>query len=547
MRPQPTLFQLAAATLRRFTNAWRVPYPWGGSYYAGNRRIPGSYCVTPYTAMSYSVVWACQRVIAETLAMLPWRVYELRPDDTMVYRSDNAANYLLQRRPNPDTPAMIFREHVVMQMLAWGNAYAQIEWNNAHQPIALWQIPSGRVRVDRDDVGNLIYIVCADALNPEMVIKAENMLHWRNVGFDGLMGMSTISLASQTISYGKEMELFGARAMQNAPFLGGWLETPDRMNEEQAKRFKASWREKYMGWLNAGETPILEGGLKFTQAQLPLADAQFLESRVFQAQEICRWYRVPQHKVGLLEEASYANIEPLEIDFVNETCLPMATRLQQELDYKLFEGAVKTSKFFTRHDLTPVLKGALKDRFEAYSVALRYGWYSINDVLQAEGMNKIDGGDLRTVQLNTVPLSQFESLAEVKLQQARADVEYRETQTEQLEAGISAADAADDGSADGSADSVDGDGSDDGQNEFEPTQAANPPGDELKQATQAAKRLRILEMGRGQLRTDRALVPQPNDLGVDNHGNHNASPPARRSPAPDGHDRNPLPVRSYRR
>lgn len=520
---RPSLGVLLAATIGRFFNQWRErPNNYAGYYH--ERRLKGSYPVTPETALGYSVVFACMRVISETLAMLPWRVYERQADGTTIYRPDNPVNYLLTRRPNPDMTAMSFREHVGMQMSAWGNAYCEIQWNNAHQPIALWQIPSWRVRIDRDDNGNLIYVVSGDGTNTSRTLTADNVLHFRNVGFDGVLGVSTIALAAQTISYGMELQQFGARAFQNAPFLGGWLEYPMKLDEGQADRLKQSWRQKYMGWLNAGEVPILESGMKLNQLQLPLADAQFLESRVFTAQEICRWFRVPQHKVGLLEEASYSNIEALGIDCYNETFLPMTCRLEQELDYKLFEGNIRTSKFFSKHSLLPILKGDLKTRYEAYSVGVRYGWLSINDVLQMEDMNEVANGDLRTVQLNTVPLDEFEPLARVKLQQAEADLEYRQVQTEKLdETGVAPPDA-----NAGGGNTAANNGGDNGQNLFEPTQAENPPDDEMKTATQAAfRRARLLQMERERIAAVRAPLPRPDSLGVQSNGVHHVNPPAR--------------------
>jgi HK97 family phage portal protein len=509
---QPTLRQLAAATVARLwprlAAQYRLmPYP----SYAGYplRHVPGAYPVTPHSAQTYSAVFACMRAIAETLAMLPWTVFE-SDGETSSARPDVPVQYLLSKRPNPDVPAQVFREAIVMQMLAWGNAYAEIQWGNNGYPYALWQVPSWRVYVERDGAANLVYRVAGDAAGAaDRLIPAVNMLHWRNIGSDGLLGLSTIELAASTISYGKEMELFGTVAFKNAPFLSGWLEYPGRLPDQQTSdNLKKSWREKYMGWLKAGETPILENGMKYNQLQLPLKDAQFLESRVFTAQEMCRWFRVPQHKIGLLEESSYANIEALEIDFFNETLLPMTIRLQQEFDYKIFEGNIRTSKFYTRHSLTPILKGNMQTRYNAYSIGMRYGLLSINDARQMEDLDKVPDGDLRTVQLNTVPLEQFAQLAQVKLEQAEADLAYRQAQTEVLEeTGVAPPDAASAGGNGGG-----------GAHLFEPSQAAAPPDDESLAATepQALRRLQLLAMRRRSRETP-ARVPYP--FGLEPQGN----------------------------
>jgi HK97 family phage portal protein len=504
----PVLALLARAV--RFLNQYQPDPRQTAGGWLPPRRVPGSYPVTPDTALTYSAVFACMRVIAETLAMLEWEVFERLPDGASRQRSDVRVWYLLNRRPNDDMPAMNFREAVVMQMLAWGNAFAEITWGNDGYPYQLWLIPSQQVEVQRDARGNLQYNVRGNVGEADRTIPADNMLHWRNIGTNGLLGLSTVAQASQTISFGKELEVFGSVGFQNAPFLSGWMEYPGKLpDKEHSDAIKRSWRERYMGWRNAGEVPILESGMKYNQLQLPLRDAQFLESRQFQAQEICRWFRVPQHKIGILEEASYANIEALEIDCFNETFLPATIRLQQEVDYKLFEGSVRTSKFFTRHSLTPILKGDLKTRYEAYSIGLRYGFLSINDVRQMEELDNVTNGELRTVQLNTVPLDEFEPLARVKLEQAEADLAYREAQTEAL---VTRGEQTPDATSGG------GGGSD----LFTPEQATAPATDDVKAGTQAYRRLQLLQMGRQQLELLPARVKsQFPTTGTNGHdGNH---------------------------
>lgn len=485
---------------RRFLNQYRnQPNP----FWIRPRPVPGSTFVTPVSALTYSAVFACMRVIAETLAMLQWQVIERRSDGTSYNRPDHPVAYLLNVRPNSDVSAMVFREQIVMQMLSWGNAYAEIQLGNGGYPVALWQIPSERVYVRRDESsGELLYDVTSDR-GGYRTLRADQILHWRNVGVDGVMGLSTVALAANTISFGMEMDAFGAHYYQNAPFLSGWMEFPGKLPDRQrTDAMSKSFREKYAGWGKAGEIAILEGGMQFKQLSMPMRDAEFLSSRTFQLQEVCRWFRVPQHKIGVLEEASYSNIEALEIDCFNETFLPTCTRLEQEIDYKVLSGAVRASKFSSKHVLTPILKGDLKTRAEAYAVGLRYGWWSINEVRQMEDLNVIPGGDLRTVQLNTVPLEQFAALADVKLEQAKLDAAYREQQIEQLElandAGEQAMNEPDPADA---PDAVNGEPSDaGGAQPFEPSQAAGGAEDDTRAATQvnrlAEHRATLLEISR---------------------------------------------------
>ena len=472
-------------------------------YWIRPPRVPGSTFVTPVTALTYSAVFACMRVIAETLAMLQWQIIERRADGTSYNRPDHPVAYLLNVRPNGDVPAMIFREQIVMQMLSWGNAYAEIQYGNGGYPVALWQIPSDRVLVRRDEsTQELRYDVMGDVGADYKTLRADQILHWRNVGVDGVMGLSTVALAANTISFGMEMDSFGAHYYQNAPFLSGWMEYPGKLPDRaRTDAMSKSFKDRYAGWGKAGEIAILEQGMQFKQLSMPMRDAEFLSSRTFQLQEVCRWFRVPQHKIGVLEEASYANIEALEIDCFNETFLPTCTRLEQEIDYKLLAGAVRASKFSSKHSLTPILKGDLKTRSEAYAVGLRYGWWSINDVRQMEDLNVIPGGDLRTVQLNTVPLQQFQDLADVKLEQAELDAEYRQEQIKQLELANEAGEQALTEPADEPAPAIPPDDSNaGGAQEFEPSQAGDAADDDTRAATQALnraeQRAKLLEISR---------------------------------------------------
>jgi len=401
-----------------------------------------------------------------------------------------------------------------MQMLAWGNSYAEIVLGNGGYPVALWQIPSERVFVDRDQNGNLQYNVNSDY--GFKTLRADQILHFRNVGTDGVMGLSTVGLASNTISFGLEMNNFGANYYQNAPFLSGWIEYPGKLpDKERAKRLRQSWKENYSGWGKAGDIAILESGMQFKQLSMPMRDAEFLGSRTFQLQEICRWFRVPQHKIGILQEASYANIEALEIDCFNETYLPTCTRLEQEVDFKLLSGLVRASKFISKHSLTPILKGDLKTRSEAYAVGLRYGWWSINDIRQLEDLNTIPEGDLRTVQLNTVPLAQFQQMADVKLKQAELDAQYREEQIEQLQIANDQAEqiepAPDLPAVEPPADDS-GNGAG-GSQPFEGSQSEAPPEDDTRAAVQVARaerRAKLLKIASRRDGTDPSGAITPN-------------------------------------
>jgi HK97 family phage portal protein len=393
--------------------------------------------VTERKAMTLSAVYACVRILAESLASLPLVTYERLARGK--HRAINHPVYqLLHNRPNPEMTPFQFIETMQGHVALTGNAFAEIEWNGRNQPINLWPITPDRVRVERVG-GEKRYIVSLPTGTP-VALARENVLHIPGFGYDGLIGYSPIGLMKQTVSVGMAAEEYGARFYGNGSKPGGVLTTgPGQKLSPQAKeQLKKSWEQMQGGLSNAHRVALLEEGMTWKQITINPDDAQFLETRNFQVTEICRMFRVPPHMVAQLDKATFSNIEQQSIDFVTNTLRPWAVRWEQAVSYDLFSNFAG-NQFFAEFVMDALLRGDTTARYAAYNIGRNGGWLSANDIREMENLNPLPGdeGDLYLVPLNMVPADQV----------ARAD-EAGETPADEADEDDTADDA-DDTAAEG--------------------------------------------------------------------------------------------------
>ncbi len=366
--------------------------------------------VTPETALNYSAVWSCVRVISETVAQLPWKTYQRTPSGKKeVAATKNDVAWLLHTQPNPETTAFRFKRQLVANALTWGNAYCEIERDTSGRPIWLWPIHPERVKVERNGSGELIYRVRSGAAD-EAIIGASDMLHFRGIGDDDAVGTSVIAKAKQSIGLGLAMEQFGSSFFGNGANMGGALKHPRTLGPEARKNLEESMKKR-AGGRNALSTLVLEEGMTYERIGVPPEDAQFLESRQFQVVEICRWFRVPPHKVADLSRATWNNIEHQSIEFVTDTIVPWTCNLEEEVNVKLF-GRQNRGVYYTKFSLGALLRGDTASRFSAYATGRQWGWLSVNDIRELEDMNRIKGGDQYLVPSNMTTPDGVEKAAE---------------------------------------------------------------------------------------------------------------------------------------
>ena len=358
--------------------------------------------VNDRTALQHTVVYACVRVLSEAIAQLPLHVYKYT-DNGKERVTKHPLYFLLHDQPNPEMTSFIFRETLMGHILIYGNAFAQIIRNGRGDVIGLYPLPPDKVKVDRDDKNRLVYIYSRyDEANPNMkvqgdiVLRAEDVLHIPGLGFDGLVGYSPIALAKNAIGISLACEEYGSAFFANGASPSGVLEHPGVIKDPE--RVRNAWQRAY-GSGNAHKTAILEEGMKYTPISIPNNEAQFLETRKFQIEEIARLYRVPLHMIGDLEHATFSNIEQQSLEFVKYTLDPWIVRWEQSLQKALL-GESEKGEYFIKFNVEGLLRGDYASRMQGYSTARQNGWMSANDIRELEDMNMIPdelGGNLYLV------------------------------------------------------------------------------------------------------------------------------------------------------
>lgn len=357
--------------------------------------------VNERTAMQTTAVYACVRILAEAVASLPLHVYEYQDDGGKKLVHDHPLYYLLHDEPNPEMTSFVFRETLMSHLLIWGNAYAQIIRDGAGRVLGLYPLLPDKMDVQRDDRGNIYYVYSRNSdENPmfkeygDIRLKAEDVFHIPGLGFDGLIGYSPIAMAKNAVGMTLACEEYGASFFANGANPGGVLEHPGVLKDPS--KVRKSWNSVYRGVNNAHKIAVLEEGMKYQQIGIPPEEAQFLETRKFQINEIARLYRIPPHMVGDLDKSSFSNIEQQSLEFVKYTLDPWVIRWEQSLQRSLLLPGEK-GKYFIKLNVDGLLRGDYQSRMNGYAVGRQNGWFSANDIREMENMNPIpdeQGGNL---------------------------------------------------------------------------------------------------------------------------------------------------------
>ena len=359
--------------------------------------------VSPSSAIQVSAVYACVRVIAETIASLPFHVYEAT-DEGSRKAMEHPLYHLIHDEPNLEMTSFIWRETMLTHLLLYGNSYCQIIRTGRSQIDSLYPLLPDHMEVDRDSKGNLTYTYTTSD-GKTVVIKPQDILHIPGLGFDGIIGYSPIALEKNAIGLGIASEEYGSKFFSNGARPSGILTHPNTVKNPKAVR--ESWNSAYGGSSNSNRVAILEEGMTFTPLSIPNNEAQFLETRKFQVDEICRIFRVPPHLVGNLEHATFSNIEHQSIDFAVHTIRPWLVRIEQSMNRALFTDQEK-GRFYVQFNIDGLMRGDYKSRMEGYAIARQNGWMSANDIRALENQNPIpkeEGGDAYLVNGNMIPIT----------------------------------------------------------------------------------------------------------------------------------------------
>jgi len=380
--------------------AWLVDW-FGGAPAATGVRVNAA------RAIQIVAVFACVRILAETIGALPLHLYRRLPTGGKEKATDHPLYWLMHDAPNQEMTSMELRETSMGHNALRGNSYAQIIFGGDGRPAEIIPLHPDRVRPERSRVSQrLAYFYNPPDASRERTFQPDEILHIRGLGGNGISGYDPITLAREAFGLSIATEEHGARFFANGSTPTGILEFPQALKDQAFKRLRESFAEKYQGLQNSHKPIILEEGGKWQSIGINHENAQFLETRKFQTTEIARMFRIPPHMIADLEKATFSNIEQQSLEFVIHTMLPWLTRHEQRYNRALLLPSER-AEFFFELNIDGLLRGDIKSRYEAFQIARQNGWLSVDEIRAMENMNPLPdgkGGDIYTMQSSFVPL-----------------------------------------------------------------------------------------------------------------------------------------------
>jgi HK97 family phage portal protein len=343
--------------------------------------------VTPESALTFSAVLACVRVLSEGLAALPLITYQ-RTGDGKQRATDHPLYSILHDSPNPEMTSFQWRETSMTHLALWGNCYSEIISDGAGRVRELWPLLPQQMEPGRDRSGALVYKY-RDPMGSTIDYTSDQIFHVPGLSMNGLVGISPIGIFREAIGLGMTLNRHGSRLFANGARAGGVLETPGQLSQPAYDRLKGSFQSEYGGVENSGKTILLEEGTKFNSLTMPNDDAQFLQSRQFQIEEVARMFNVGQPMIGALTHATFTNIEQLSLNHVIYTMTPWYVRWEQAISHKLLLPQDR-AQYFAEFLTAALLRGDTMSRYSAYSSAINAGWITRNEVRVMENMNPDD-------------------------------------------------------------------------------------------------------------------------------------------------------------
>ncbi|ECG7231840.1 phage portal protein [Salmonella enterica] len=360
--------------------------------------------VTADKAIQLSAVWACVRLLSESISTLPLKIYVRQPDGSRKAATNHPAYSVLCRRPNSEMTPSRFMLMVVASICLRGNAFIEKKFI-ANRLVSLVPLLPQNMVVKRLTTGALEYKYTENG--SERVIPVKNIMHIRGFGLDGVCGMMPMKTGRDVFGSAMAVEESAAKIFEQGLQSSGFLTAEQGLNDEQRERLR-EYMVKFTGSKNAGKIMVLEGGLKYQGVTMNPEDAQMLESRSFSIEEICRWFRVPPYMVGhTTKQSSWASsLEGMNLLFLTHTLRPLLVNIEQEIGRCLLDS---DDEVFAEFSVEGLLRADSAGRAAYYTSALQNGWMSRNDVRRLENMPPIEGGDIYTVQLNLTQLKNLES------------------------------------------------------------------------------------------------------------------------------------------
>ncbi len=362
----------------------------GGGSFAGVN-------VTPANALQLGAVYAAVRILSESVASIPIKLYKRKNGGGADVERDHPASWVVREQPNENTTSFSWRETGQGHLCTWGNAYSEIETNNKDEIIGLWGIRPDRV--EPEFVGrSLVYKIETDSA--QVRLPSRKVLHIMNLGSSGYKGISPIQLQRESLGIGKAAERYAGTFFGNRMGFNGFVRHPETLTTEGREALIDGLERVHKGPSNSWRTAVLDEGMDWVSVGIPNDDAQLLETRTFQVQEVARWFRIPPHMLAELSHATFSNIEELSREFVMYCLMPWLRRWEGELNRKLLTMAERKAGLYFEFLVDGLLRGDFKTRTEGYSSAIQNGWMSPNEARAKENLNPYPGGDIYLVQQN---------------------------------------------------------------------------------------------------------------------------------------------------
>jgi len=357
--------------------------------------------VSKSSALTFTAVWSAVRLLSESISILPINVYEREKNGDKSLAINNPSYNLVHNEPNNYMSSVTFFEKIMMDLCLSGNSFVRIVRNGGGTPEALLPLNAQDVKVKMSD-GQIFY----HNNNSNNIYDDYDVLHFKGVSQDGILGLSPITQNANAIGWGMALEDYGNKYFTNSAKLSGVLETDRALSEQAIERLKNSFSNTYNQLKNAQSTAILEEGLSFKPITISPEQSQFLASRIFSITEIARMFNIPTFMLQEHSKSSFNNIESLSQSYVTYTLMPYIRRMESEMNRKLFKTNEK-GRIFVEWNVNGLLRGNIKDRTDSYKSALINGYMTINEVRRKENMNSIVDGDEHYLPLNMTTINKI--------------------------------------------------------------------------------------------------------------------------------------------
>lgn len=351
------------------------------------------------TAMKYSAMFACNRVLSETLASMPVMEYRKLKNGEREQTSETAAYNVLHNKPNDEMAPFSFKECGMTAINIGGNSVSERLVNKKNELIGLYPYQWEKVNISRDSSGKLIYRIKNGTKTKEL--QRNQVFHIPGPSTDGIIGMTPIEYMASSILLGLSYESFGVDFFRNGANPSGAFGIPESLDDPAFNRLKEDIKKNWTGLKNTGVPLILEGGMTFQPFTIKPVDAQLIESKRWQVEDICRIYRVPLHLVQDLSRSTNNNIEHQSLEFVMYTMLPHCKRWEENANMQLLTESERKAGYYIEFKMDSLLRGDAQSRAVAYATARQWGWMSVNDIRRLENMPSIGApGDIYLTPLN---------------------------------------------------------------------------------------------------------------------------------------------------